>query len=295
MVCAAIVLGGAFGVVISRNPVHSALSLVATLFGVAVLFLNLGAQLLAAVQVIVYTGAIVVLILFVLMLLGVDREEDISVQPLVGQGVYAFVVAALIGAGILSVILIGGSDVVTGASSSLQALAPDYGNIRQIGDQLFTNYVFALEVTAALLTIAVVGAVVLSRRIVDPQPLPEPEPIEEPDDEDLYTKVEDAGLMRNLDLAYLALGAVLFSIGAGGVLYRRNSLVMIMCVELMLNAVNLTFVSFGKMLNDTAGQVIVFFVLVVAAAEVVVGLGLVVAVARRKPSASADDITVLRG
>ncbi len=193
VVCAAIVLGGAFGVVFSRNPVHSALSLVATLFGVAVLFLNLGAQLLAAVQVIVYTGAIVVLILFVLMLLGVDREEDISVQPLVGQGVYAFVVAALIGAGILSVILIGGSDVVTGASSSLQALAPDYGNIRQIGDQLFTNYVFALEITAALLTIAVVGAVVLSRRIVDPQPLPEPEPIEEPDDEDLYTKVEDAG------------------------------------------------------------------------------------------------------
>ena len=202
---------------------------------------------------------------------------------------------ALIGAGILSVILIGGSDVVTGASSSLQALVPDYGNIRQIGDQLFTNYVFALEVTAALLTIAVVGAVVLSRRVADPQPLPEPEPIEEPDDETLYTKVEDAELMRNLDLAYLALGAVLFSIGAGGVLYRRNSLVMIMCVELMLNAVNLTFVSFGKMLNDTAGQVIVFFVLVVAAAEVVVGLGLVVAVARRKPSANADDLTVLRG
>jgi NADH-quinone oxidoreductase subunit K len=70
---------------------------------------------------------------------------------------------------------------------------------------------------------------------------------------------------------------------------------MIMCVELMLNAVNLSFVTFGKILNDTAGQVIVFFVLVVAAAEVVVGLGLVVSVARRKPSATADDITVLRG
>jgi NADH-quinone oxidoreductase subunit K len=101
--------------------------------------------------------------------------------------------------------------------------------------------------------------------------------------------------MRNIDLAYLALSAVLFSIGTGGVLYRRNSLVMIMCIELMLNAVNLSFVAFGRMLNDTAGQVIVFFVLVVAAAEVVVGLGIVVAVARRKPSASADDLTVLRG
>lgn len=101
--------------------------------------------------------------------------------------------------------------------------------------------------------------------------------------------------MRNIDLAYLALSAVLFSIGTGGVLYRRNSLVMIMCIELMLNAVNLSFVAFGRMLDDTAGQVIVFFVLVVAAAEVVVGLGIVVAVARRRPSATADDLTVLRG
>jgi NADH-quinone oxidoreductase subunit J len=157
VVCAAIVLGGAFGVVFSRNPVHSALSLVATLFGVAVLFLNLGAQLLAAVQVIVYTGAIVVLILFVLMLLGVDREEDITVQPMVGQGVFAGIIAALIGAGLLSVILIGGDNIVTGAHSSLQALAPDFGDIRQIGEQLFTTYVFPLEVTAVLLTIAVVG------------------------------------------------------------------------------------------------------------------------------------------
>jgi len=195
VVCAAIVLGGAFGVVFSRNPVHSALSLVATLFGIAVLFLNLGAQLLAAVQVIVYTGAIVVLILFVLMLLGVDREEDISVQPLVGQGVYAGVVAALIGAGILSVILIGGSDAVTGATSSLQALAPEFGDIRQIGEQLFSTYVFALETTAALLTIAVVGAVVLARRVRDPQPVPEPEEItDEAVDEFMYTKsAEDAG------------------------------------------------------------------------------------------------------
>ena len=74
-VCALICIAGAFGVIWSRNPVHSALSLVATLFGIAVLFLNQNAQLLAAVQVIVYTGAIVVLIMFVIMLLGVDREE----------------------------------------------------------------------------------------------------------------------------------------------------------------------------------------------------------------------------
>jgi NADH-quinone oxidoreductase subunit K len=68
-----------------------------------------------------------------------------------------------------------------------------------------------------------------------------------------------------------------------------------MCVELMLNAVNLTFVTFGRMLGDTAGQAIVFFVLVVAAAEVVVGLGIIVAVARRRPGATVDDVAALRG
>jgi NADH-quinone oxidoreductase subunit K len=97
----------------------------------------------------------------------------------------------------------------------------------------------------------------------------------------------------NLLLFHLGLAAILFAIGGVGLLIRRNPLVMIMCVELMLNAVNLTFVTFGRMLNDISGQVIVFFVLVVAAAEVVVGLGLVVAMSRRRPGA--DDLRLLRG
>jgi NADH-quinone oxidoreductase subunit K len=101
--------------------------------------------------------------------------------------------------------------------------------------------------------------------------------------------------MRSIDAGYLVLAAILFSIGAFGLLVRRNPLVMLMCVELMLNAVNLTFVAFGMMLGDLAGQVTVLFVLVVAAAEVVVGLGIVVAMARRRPGATADDIRVLRG
>jgi NADH-quinone oxidoreductase subunit K len=96
-------------------------------------------------------------------------------------------------------------------------------------------------------------------------------------------------------LWYVLLASALFSMGAVGLLIRRNPLVMLMCVELMLNAVNLTFVSFGTMLNDIAGQAVVFFVLVVAAAEVVVGLGIIVAVMRRKPRATADDLAYLRG
>ena len=94
---------------------------------------------------------------------------------------------------------------------------------------------------------------------------------------------------------YLVLGALLFTVGAVGLLLRRNPLVMFMCVELMLNAVNLTFVTFSRTLNDIGGQVVVFFVLVVAAAEVVVGLGIIVAIMRRHPGATADDISLLKG
>ena len=94
---------------------------------------------------------------------------------------------------------------------------------------------------------------------------------------------------------YLVLSAVVFTIGAVGLLVRRNPLVMFMCVELMLNAVNITFVALGAELNDVSGQVAVFFVLVVAAVEVVVGLALVVAINRRRADATADDVSMLRG
>ena len=95
--------------------------------------------------------------------------------------------------------------------------------------------------------------------------------------------------------AYVMLGAILFGIGAAGLLVRRNPLVMFMCIELMLNAVNLTFVAFSKALNDVGGQVIVFFVMVVAAAEVVVGLGIIVAIMRRRTGANADDLSMMKG
>ena len=94
---------------------------------------------------------------------------------------------------------------------------------------------------------------------------------------------------------YLALAAVVFALGTTGLLVRRNPLIMFMCVELMLNAVNLTFVAFGRDLADLGGQVSVFFVLVVAAAEVVVGLAIVVAIMRRQAGATADDVSALSG
>ena len=94
---------------------------------------------------------------------------------------------------------------------------------------------------------------------------------------------------------YLILAAFVFGIGAVGVMIRRNPLVMFMCIELMLNAVNLSFVALAKQLGDIGGQTAVFFVLVVAAAEVVVGLGIIVSILRRRPGATADDLSELRG
>jgi NADH-quinone oxidoreductase subunit K len=94
---------------------------------------------------------------------------------------------------------------------------------------------------------------------------------------------------------YLVLAALLFGIGVVGLMVRRNPLVMFMCIELMLNAVNLSFVAFARAFTDIGGQTAVFFVMVVAAAEVVVGLGIVISILRRRPGASIDDLAELWG
>ena len=95
--------------------------------------------------------------------------------------------------------------------------------------------------------------------------------------------------------AYLLLSALLFTIGVVGVLVRRNAIVVFMCVELMLNAVNLSFIAFARRNGTLDGQVLAFFVMVVAAAEVVVGLGILVAIFRKRSSTSVDDINLLKG
>ena len=167
-------LGGAIGVVASRNPVHAALSLVGTLFGIAVLFVAQEAHFLAAVQVIVYAGAIVVLFLFVIMFLGVDRADDLRVEPLGGQRI----AAGVLGVGVVTLVIAALASTgfeATGITSAVGPLAdPDEYDISILSEALFTRYVFAFELTSVLLVIAVVGAVVLARRsrradeIVDP-------------------------------------------------------------------------------------------------------------------------------
>lgn len=154
-------LVGAFGVVLARNPVHSALFLILTLFGVAVLFVEQDAQFLAAVQVIVYAGAIVVLFLFVIMLIGVDRRERLAADPLKGQRPIGVLLGLMV---LAEVLLLSRTAWPTGPHSVAGAASGAGSNVAKLGRSVFTTYLLPFEVTSALLVIAVVGAVVLARR-----------------------------------------------------------------------------------------------------------------------------------
>lgn len=164
---ALMMLGGAFGVVTMRNPVHAALGLVLTLFGVAVQFVAMEAHFLAAVQVIVYAGAIVVLFLFVIMLLGVDQTMDLSTEPLriqrplaavMGVGMLALLAAAIVRARDALIINPGDGIAVAGETGDHDS------NIEQLAQNLFGDQVFAFELTSVLLIVAVVGTVVMTRK-----------------------------------------------------------------------------------------------------------------------------------
>ena len=162
IVAAAICLTGALGVILARNPVHSALMLVMTLFGIAVLFVAQEAHFLAAVQVIVYAGAIVVLFLFVIMLLGVDRAQNLELSILPIQRWAALVFGAgslLLLVGLIVVV----NEPVTGAEAMGGAASGDE-NVRLLARSLFSDHVYAFELTSLLLVIAVIGAVVLARK-----------------------------------------------------------------------------------------------------------------------------------
>lgn len=179
-VAALMMLGGAMGVVLFKNPVHAALGLVLTLFGVAVQFVAQEAHFLAAVQVIVYAGAIVVLFLFVIMLLGVDKAVDIDIEPIKVQrplaaimsvGLVGLITAAVVkannsigtvnrGAGID----ISNAELDDDGTLTADSIASTDANIRQLAENLYNDHVFAFELTSVLLIVAVVGTVLLTRK-----------------------------------------------------------------------------------------------------------------------------------
>ena len=163
-------VAGAAGVVMARKPVHAAMALVLTLFSVAVFFVMQGAHFLAAVQVIVYAGAIVVLFLFVIMLLGID-QEDVLDEPLPAQRPLAVFVGVALFAGLL---LMARILEPTGASAARgSASEGELSNVERVATSLFTDFLWPFEITSVLLVIAVVGAVVLARRGGPAPPPPE--------------------------------------------------------------------------------------------------------------------------
>ncbi len=173
-------LGGALGVVMFKNPVHAALGLVLTLFGVAVHFVAQEAHFLAAVQVIVYAGAIVVLFLFVIMLLGVDKANDLSVEPIavqrplaavMGVGLVGLIVAAVVKAGDAIGTTNPGVGIDTARTQFDQdgnvipaSIANTDSNIQQLAQNLYNDHVLAFELTSVLLIVAVAGTVLLTRK-----------------------------------------------------------------------------------------------------------------------------------
>jgi NADH-quinone oxidoreductase subunit J len=174
-------IAGALGVVLARNPVHSALFLVQTLVSIAVYFILQEAELLAAVQVIVYAGAIVVLFLFVIMLIGVDRQEDITAEPIPFQRPLAVVLGV---AALVELLVLAGSTWATGqqTSRSVPVRGGEFGNnVDRVARVLFTDFLWPFELTALLLVIAVVGGVALARRSRH-RPPPTSVPADTPDE-----------------------------------------------------------------------------------------------------------------
>jgi len=164
---AVMILGGAIGVIAMKSPVHAALGLVLTLFGVAVQFVALGAHFVAVVQIIVYAGAIVVLFLFVIMLLGIDRTMDLQIEPIPLQRPLALVMGVGL-VGLLSAAIVRARDaLVINAGSGLDVAGENAGhdaNIQQLATSLYGDYVFALELASVLLIVAVTGTVLVTRR-----------------------------------------------------------------------------------------------------------------------------------
>jgi NADH-quinone oxidoreductase subunit J len=168
---AVLILAGAIGVILLRNPVHCALMLVVTLFGIAVEFIDQAADFLAAVQIIVYAGAIVILFLFVIMFLGVDRKDALGREPFKIQRPLAVVVgvALLVEVYALSRVQnwtggahsVSGPLVPTSTASNGQTVSAE--NVQALGQAIYTRYLLPFEMTSALLVIAVIAAVVLAR------------------------------------------------------------------------------------------------------------------------------------
>jgi len=176
-------LGSSLAMIFARNAVHVALFLVVAQVALAVTFLLQGAFFIAAIQIIVYAGAIMVLFLFVIMLMGVDKREAL-IEPLPLQRLLAVGLGALLSVEILYIAWKGVDIIGDNGDRALTALNEDPGNVIAVARVLFSRYLLPFEVTSVLLVVAVVGVMVLTRRIAAISvPVAPPQPASEPTEE----------------------------------------------------------------------------------------------------------------
>ena len=267
MSLAGVMIGAALLVVTMKDIIRCGLAMIVCFAALAGLYVLAGATVVAAAQVLVYIGAISVLVLFAIML----TQTKAAPSALVFQ-TQAF--PAAIASAILALLIAISSSRPTGPRRRPH---PDLrGRPRH---SLFSDYILAFEVVSVLLLAAVIGGVFLAKRERG---------------EGVVLSALD-GISQSLD-AYLVLSGVLFAIGSFGFLARRNAISMLMSIELMLNAVNLSIISFGAFstsLNVDA-SVIALIVMAAAAAEATVGLAIVIAIYRNRKTPLVDEYDAMR-
>ena len=276
LVAAAACLFTGVRVVIATSPFSSALSLIGNLASLATLYLLASGEFVAAAQILVYAGAVMVMFLFVIAYLGGRADAPWAGGTKLIQAASVVTAAALMAVTLVAVMLDAG-----GRLSDESDVDRAFGSPAEMGRLFLTDHLLAFEITSIVLLVAAVGGVVLGMR----------------------SQAESARGRRGGSTAvmgpgipwYLAISAMLFSIGVAGVLLRRSPLIVLLSLELMLNAANLAFVGFSRLFGEMDGQVFALSVMAVAAAEVCVGLGLIVAMARRNLALDVDAFTELRG
>ncbi len=253
----------AIAVITRRNPVHAALSLIVTLLSLAGFYLMLYAPFVAAVQIVLYAGGIMVLFLFVIMLVNLEqniREYQFNKQWIVGT------IAALALGGLLAFVYRTGRGVFPSVFyQSFRGLEGD--NTQQIGVWLYGNTCCRLRLRRCCCWWPSWARWSWRRRGFD--------------------------MTEITTLHYLVVAAALFIIGTIGVLTRRNVIIILMSIELILNAVNLNLVAFSR-LYGLHGQVFSIFVITDAAAEAAVGLGIIIAFFRNKETVNVDEVDLLK-
>ena len=292
---AGVCVASAVMVVTSRNPVHSVLFLILAFVNAAGLFVLLGAEFLAMILIVVYVGAVAVLFLFVVMMLDVDfaelREGFLSYLP----------IGALVGAVLLAeLLLVVGGWVIAPGAGNAAPVAQNVSNTQAIGLVLYTRYVYFFEAAGLILLVAMIGAIVMTlqhKPQVKRQNIADAGRAREGQRDRTRQRQAGAGAVMTIGLGhYLSVAAILFTLGIFGIfLNRKNVIVILMSIELILLAVNINLVAFSSFLGDIVGQIYALIVLTVAAAEAAIGLAILVAYFRNRGSIAVEDINLMKG